>query len=79
MTWRNVIADNGPYDHNLEVGVVTFRVASIRAEAQAAPSGSLGCSTGGVSSFALLLGAPLLLLRRIRGRCTWFQEDTSII
>ncbi len=79
MTWRNVIADNGPYDHNLEVGVVTFRVASIRAEAQAAPSGSSGCSTGGVSSFALLLGAPLLLLRRIRGRCTWFQEDTSII
>ncbi len=68
MTWRNVVEDNGLYDHNRQVGVVSFRVASIRAEAQTAPSGGSGCSTGGVSSFALLLGVPLLLLREKAGK-----------
>ena len=68
MTWRNVIADNGPYDHDRQVGVVTFRVASIRAEAQttAAASGGSGCSAVGAPPFALLLGVPLLLLRKKR-------------
>jgi Synergist-CTERM protein sorting domain-containing protein len=66
MTWRNVVADNGPYDHNRQLGVVTFRVASIRAEAQTAPTGGSGCSAGGFSPFALLLGAPLALLRMRR-------------
>ena len=65
MTWRNVVEDNGPYDHNRTVGVVSFRVASIRAEAQApAASGGSGCSTGFASPFLFFLGAPLLLLGR---------------
>ncbi len=64
MTWRNVIADNGPYDHNRAVGVVTFRVASIRAEARTASSGSSGCSSAGASPLAILLGVPLLFLRK---------------
>ena len=63
MTWRNVVEDNGPFDHNRQIGMVTFRVASIRAEAQAASS---GCSVGGASPFALLLALPLLFLRRTR-------------
>jgi Synergist-CTERM protein sorting domain-containing protein len=64
MTWRNVIADNGPYDHNRAVGVVTFRATSIRAEARTASSGGSGCSTAAASPFALALGVPLLLLPR---------------
>jgi Synergist-CTERM protein sorting domain-containing protein len=66
MTWRNVVEDNGLYDHNREPGVVTFRVVSIRAEAQtASSSGSSGCSAGDVvSPFALLLGAPLMFVPR---------------
>ncbi len=68
MTWRNVVEDNGPYDHNRAAGLVTFRVASIRAEAQTAPTGGSGCSVGGFSPFALLLGSPLALLRRMRRR-----------
>ena len=64
MTWRNVIADNGPYDHNRAVGFVTFRVASIRAEAQTAPTGGSGCSTGAASPFLLLLATPLLLRKK---------------
>ena len=64
MTWRNVIADNGPYDHNSAEGLVSFRAASIRAEAQTASSGGSGCSAVGAPPFALLLGAPLLLLRK---------------
>ena len=70
MTWRNVIVDNGPFDHNLQDGMVTFRATSIRAEARtaAAASGRSGCSTSAASPFALLFGAPLLLLpRRKRG------------
>ena len=66
MTWRNVVADNGPYDHNRQVGVVTFRAASIRAEARTASSGGSGCSSFGTSPFALLLGTPLFLLRKTR-------------
>ena len=64
MTWRNVIADNGPFDHNRRIGAVTFRAASIRAEARTASSGGSGCSAVGASPFALLLGVPLLLLRK---------------
>ncbi len=66
MTWRNVVEDNGPFDHNRTVGFVTFRVASIRAEAQAASSGGSGCSAVGASPLAVLLTLPLLLLRRTR-------------
>ncbi len=65
MTWRNVIADNGPYDHNRRTGAVTFRVASVRAEAEAPAQGSSGCGVGDVTApFALLLGVPLLFLRK---------------
>lgn len=67
MTWRNVVEDDGPFDHNRQVGLVTFRVASIRAEAQTASSGrsgGAGCSAGFVSPFALLLAIPLLFLRK---------------
>ncbi len=66
MTWRNVIADNGPFDHNREIGVVTFRVASVRAEAQTAPTGGSGCSAVGASPFALLPALPLVFLRKKR-------------
>jgi len=66
MTWRNAVEDNGPFDHNRTVGVVTFRVASIRAEAQAASSGGSGCSAVGASPLAVLLTLPLLFLRRTR-------------
>ena len=66
MTWRNTVEDNGPYDHNRTVGVVTFRVASIRAEAQTASSGGSGCSAVGASPLAVLLTLPLLFLRRTR-------------
>ncbi len=66
MTWRNVVKDNGPYDHNRQVGLVTFRVTSIRAEARTASSGGSGCSAAAASPFALLLGAPLLLPMRRR-------------
>ncbi|HOO88860.1 MAG TPA: right-handed parallel beta-helix repeat-containing protein, partial [Synergistales bacterium] len=64
MTWRNVVEDNGPFDHNPTVGVVTFRVASIRAEAQSASSGGSGCSAVGASPLALLMALPLLFLRK---------------
>ena len=64
MTWRNVVEDNGPFDHNRQAGLVTFRVASIRAEAQMASSGGSGCSSVGASPLALFLGVPLLLLRK---------------
>ena len=65
MTWRNVVTDNGPYDHNREDGVVTFRVCSIRAEAvqQQGGGGGGGCSVGGGSAWtaALLLFLPLVV------------------
>lgn len=57
MTWRNIVADNGPYDHNPAEGAVTFRVCSIRAVAvQRQEGGGGGCSVGGgVSAWAALL------------------------
>ena len=64
MTWRNVVADNGPYDLNREVGVVTFRVCSVRAEAvQRQGGGGGGCSVGGGSAWtvALLLVVPFVV------------------
>jgi Synergist-CTERM protein sorting domain-containing protein len=64
MTWRNVIADNGPYDHNRQAGLVTFRVCSIRAEARTASSGGSGCSAAAASPFALLPAIPLIFLRK---------------
>ena len=63
MTWRNVVEDNGTYDHNRQIGVVTFRVASIRAEARTAPTSGAGCAVGS-SPFAILLALPLLLVLR---------------
>jgi len=66
MTWRNVVEDNGPFDHNRAAGMVTFLAVSIRAEAQTAPTGGSGCSSATASPFALLLGVPLLLLRKTR-------------
>ena len=61
MTWRNVVEDNGPFDLNDDVGVVTFRVASIRAEAEIPAQGSSGCNAGtGAAPFVLLLGLPLV-------------------
>ena len=68
MTWRNVVTDNGSFDLEPTVGVVTFRVCSVRAEAQtaAAASGGSGCSAVGTSPFALLLGVPPLLARKRR-------------
>ena len=68
MTWRNVIADNGPFDHNRGIGVVTFRAASIRAAAEAGDAGSGGCNTGataGLTPLALLF-APLAACVRAR-------------
>ena len=64
MTWRNVIEDNGPYDHNRQTGVVTFRVISVRAEAEIPAQGSSGCGVGVLPvPFAFLLGIPLLIVR----------------
>ncbi|HPQ38369.1 MAG TPA: hypothetical protein PLW97_12070, partial [Synergistaceae bacterium] len=65
-TWRNTVADNGSFDLNPETGTVTFRICSVRAEAQAPASGgsSGGCNAGGDGaswlSFLLLLGLPLM-------------------
>jgi hypothetical protein len=66
-TWRNTVADNGFFDLNPQVGVITFRICSVRAKAEAPASGggSGGCNTGttGASglSLLLLLGLPLIL------------------
>jgi hypothetical protein len=66
MTWRNVVADGGPYDLNDAPGVVTFRVCSVRAAAPTSdPGGSGGCNAGtgaGFAPLALLLALPLLHL-----------------
>ena len=70
MTWRNVVTDNGPYDHNRDVGVATFRVCSVRAEAaQRRDVGGGGCSVGvgNAWTIALLLFVPFLALGR-KGR-----------
>ncbi len=66
MTWRNVVADNGPYDHNREKGVVTFRVCSVRAGAvQQQGGGGGGCSVGVGNAWtaALLLFVPFVVNR----------------
>jgi len=67
-TWRNTVTDNGSFDLNPEAGVVTFRVCSVRAEAEAPASGggSGGCNAGapGASGLSLLLlGLPLAIFR----------------
>ncbi len=72
-TWRNVVTDNGSFDLNPEVGAVTFRVCSVRAEAERQPpasgGGSGGCSAGAGAgtasplSLLLLLGVPLAIAR----------------
>ncbi len=60
MTWRNVVEDNGPFDHNRQIGMVTFRVASIRAEAAGDKGSGGGCNAaGGFAPLALLLVIPL--------------------
>ena len=65
MTWRNVVTDNGSYDLEPAVGVVTFRVCSVRAaETAVGDTGSGGgCDAGASAGFAplaLLLALPLL-------------------
>ena len=71
-TWRIVVADNGSFDLASEAGKVTFRVCSVRAEAQPAPSGggSGGCDIGAASPWLFLLLVPGLftVLRRERER-----------
>ena len=64
MTWRNVVTDGGAYDLNPAPGLVTFRVCSIRAEAQMASSGGSGCSAATASPFVLLPAIPLIFLRK---------------
>jgi hypothetical protein len=59
MTWRNVVTDNGSYDLEPVVGIVTFRVCSVRAAEQAV--GNKG-SGGGCDAGAAAGGAPLALL-----------------
>ena len=65
MTWRNIVTDNGSYDLEPAIGIVTFRVCSVRAaEAPVGDTGSGGgCNAGAVAGFAplaLLLALPLL-------------------
>jgi hypothetical protein len=64
MTWRNVVTDGGSYDLNPGVGVVTFRVCSVRAAEATGDKGSGGgCNAGGTAgfgAFALLFGLPLV-------------------
>ena len=64
MTWRNVVADGGSYDLNPSIGVVTFRVCSVRtAEAVGDTGSGGGCdAAAGVAPLALLLGLPLAVL-----------------
>ncbi|MPM68229.1 hypothetical protein SDC9_115160 [bioreactor metagenome] len=60
MTWRNVVTDNGSYDLEPTVGVVTFRVCSVRAAEKAV--GDKGSGGGCDSGAATAEGAPLALL-----------------
>jgi predicted outer membrane repeat protein len=69
MTWRSVVTDNGSYDLEPAVGVVTFRVCSVRAAEQAVgDKGSGGGCDAGASAgslpLALLLALPLLTFAR---------------
>ena len=62
MTWRNVVEDNGPYDHNRQTGVVIFPVCSARAAEAKGDTGG-GCNaSGGFAPVALLLALPLVTL-----------------
>ncbi|HPQ38724.1 MAG TPA: hypothetical protein PLW97_13860, partial [Synergistaceae bacterium] len=67
-TWRNTVADNGSFDLDPEEGTVTFRICSVRAEAQAPASGgsSGGCNAGATSGLFLLWlpAISLWILRR---------------
>ena len=70
MTWRNVVTDNGSYDLEPAVGIVTFRVCSVRAAEKAVgDTGSGGgCNAAegaGFAPLALLLALPLA--RRLAG------------
>ncbi len=74
-TWRNVVADNGSFDLNPEEGIVTFRICSVRAEAEAPASGgggTGGCNVGTEAGMAsgisllLLLGLPFGANRRAK-------------
>jgi hypothetical protein len=71
-TWRIVVADNGSFDLASEAGKVTFRVCSVRAQAQPASSGgrSGGCDIGAASPGLFLLLVPGLFtaLRREKKR-----------
>ena len=70
MTWRNVVTDGGSYDLNPGVGVVTFRVCSVRAAEATGDTGSGGgCDAAagtGFAPLALLLVAPLIAGNRMR-------------
>ena len=71
MTWRSVVTDGGSYDLNTAVGVVTFRVCSVRAAEKAVgDTGSGGgCDAAegaGVAQLALLLALPLPAFARSR-------------
>ena len=63
MTWRSVVTDNGSYDLEPAVGVVTFRACSIRAvEPAVGDTGSGGgCNAGAAAGFAPLLALPFIL------------------
>ncbi len=71
MTWRSVVTDNGSYDLEPAVGVVTFRVCSVRAaETVVSDTGSGGGCNASVGTgslpLALLLIVPLLLTGKRR-------------
>ena len=75
MTWRNLVSDNGSYDLNPGVGVVTFRVCSVRAAEATGDKGSGGgCDAGAgaagapIALLALLVGLPLATLARRKDR-----------
>lgn len=75
-TWRNTVEDNGSFDLNPDNGVVTFRVCSIRAEAETPTpegGGTGGCDvgTGTVSVFSMLLFFGLPLIMKLR-KNRWF-------
>ena len=69
MTWRSVVTDGGSYDLNPVVGVVTFRVCSVRAAEVVGDTGSGGgCNAAaGAAPLALLFGLPLVAIVR-KGR-----------